>query len=74
MVEGRASLESQGHDEYDIPFEVLTLQQARRMIALDTNIRSTRSARMHRFELWSADRDFSRFPGFDVVNSLVWRG
>ena len=22
-------------------------------------------------ELWSADRDFSRFPGFDVVNPLV---
>jgi hypothetical protein len=22
-------------------------------------------------ELWSADRDFGRFPGFDVVNPLV---
>jgi hypothetical protein len=46
------------------------------MIALDTNIPSTRTARMHRFELLSADRDFSRFPGFDVrkfARLLVWR-
>jgi hypothetical protein len=42
------------------------------MIALDTNISTTtRTARMRGFELWSADRDFSRLPGFDVVNPLV---
>jgi hypothetical protein len=34
------------------------------MIAIDTNILGVR-------ELWSADRDFNRFPGLDVVNPLV---